>query len=107
MSAKVSRGAAALQRRWWFSMFTRNRHSGQTRFPRCQYANALTVLRCHSRVTSSSSLGFGSGQIVRLEDHGQVHTLREVRTKKERYVSAASYSQLRDLRESRREIRRG
>jgi len=62
MSAKVSRGAAALQRRWWFSMFMRNRHSGQTHFPRYQSAHALAGLRRRSQVTSSSSLGCGSGQ---------------------------------------------
>jgi len=62
MSAKVSRGAAALQRRWLFSMFTRNRHSGQTRFPWYQSAHALAGLRRHSQVASSSSLGCGSGQ---------------------------------------------
>ena len=61
MSAKVSRRAAALQQRWWFSMFTRNGHSGQTRFPRCQSAHALTRLRRRSLVTLSSSLGCGSG----------------------------------------------
>ena len=44
---------------------------------------------------------------VILENHRQVRTVREVRTKEERYVPAASYSQPRDLRESRRKIRRG
>jgi len=62
MSTKVSRGAVVLQRGWWFSMFTRNWHSGQIRFPRYQSAYALAGLRCRSRVTSSSSLGCGSGQ---------------------------------------------
>jgi len=54
-----------------------------------------------SAVTTDDTLA------VTLENHGQVRTLREVRTKEERYVPAASYSQPRDLRESRREIRRG
>jgi len=62
MSAKVSRRAAALQRRSWFSMFMRNRHSGQTRFPQRQSTHALTELRRYSRVTLSSLLGCGSGQ---------------------------------------------
>ena len=62
MSAKVSGGAEALQWRWWFSMFTRNRHSGQTRFPRYQSTHALAGLRRRSRVTSSSSSRCRSGQ---------------------------------------------
>jgi len=62
MSAKVSRGAAVLQRRWWFFVFTRNQHSGQTHFPQCLSAHALAGLRRHSRVTTSSSLGCGSAQ---------------------------------------------
>ena len=53
-----------------------------------------------------TKLGGGGGSVT-LENHGQVRTLREVRTKEERYVLAASYSQPRDLRESRREIRWG
>jgi len=44
---------------------------------------------------------------VTLENHGQVRTLREVRTRGERYVPVASYPQPGDFRESRWEIRQG
>ena len=62
MSARGLRGAATLRRRWLFSIFTRNRQSGQTCFPWYQSAQALAGLRRRSRVMSSSSSGCGSAQ---------------------------------------------
>ena len=56
-------GAAVLQRRWWFSMLTRNRHSGQTRFPFCQSAQALHGFRCWLQITSTNSNGWAWGQL--------------------------------------------
>ena len=63
MLARGFRGADALQRRWWFSMFTRNQQSGQTRFPFCLSAQSLGGLRCRLRITSTNSNGWAWRQL--------------------------------------------
>jgi len=74
MSAKVSRGAAVLQQRWWFSMFTRTWHSGQTHFPRYQSAHALAGFRRRLWVTVLSHLrGKHLSDVSRMQARASAH----------------------------------